>query len=248
MLQRSVFYPQLSTIIDGSKFFSQSFDTTTNVPALTFLCMQVCLEKHAEKINNPEFSGYREVFDRHTKLVAHRDELIKQVFRTMIRVGAYVFGGYLRDMVTGTKFNDIDIRVNSETEIQIFIAEILEFADIFKESKNIYPCFTCTNIRIQSRYQRNVWLDIDLTMDTVFTSNSFDFDVNMLKSTRPGKSLELINNQCNINDIFKNIMQKKFIILDDLGQPSYQHEIPSYYPIAKKTVAEILGLFQTLPK
>ena len=248
MSQTSSIISQFTTIVAGNKTFSPSFDTTTNVPALTFLCMEVYLKKHAGKFVNQIPSGYQDVVDRHLGLVAHREELIGKVFCTMKKVGAYVFGGYLRDMVAGIKFNDIDIRVKSDNEKQSFISEILEFADIFVENKNIYPCFTCTNIRVQSRCQRNIWLDIDLTLETnfelgckVYLHSSFDFDVNMLKSKSPDKSLKLINKHCNMPDIFKNISQKEFVILDKIGQPSFQHWISSFDMIAKKTADDIQG-------
>lgn len=195
---------------------SPTFDATQTIPSLQFIVMEQILRDHPEKSNDDRF--YR--FHKHQAL---RNEMIDVIFVFMRERSheGYIFGGYLRDQYANLKFNDIDIRFPSLPYAEMFIGDIISVFDILIVKKHYIGCFS---IRVQSHTNRKICVDLDVTFKYPGLVERFDFDVNMLKSSKPNETLSLMNDKCNLHSVLRNIAKKEFVVLDYYGAPTINHE------------------------
>jgi hypothetical protein len=136
----------------------------------------------------------------------------EKIVELVFECGGFVFGGYVRDMLSGAKNgNDIDVCFNNTSSMNEFIAKLAMTC-------SVKPCETETEVTdvLASKYGGKVvkleyaadqwWERIDILVGSIVQP---DFDVNMLMYNRNGISLAPWSGSLNIWKVISNIKNLK---------------------------------------
>ena len=210
----------------------QTFKTSPSVllhrvSPLSLKCVEVLMLQDAvgfKKITEEYFEGS---FTKVQVLYNAKQEMIGTIFfyLNFSFDDAYIYGTYVRNAFDKKISNEINICLQSNDDIMRFIKEISQYyqLDVFQKPEREY-----LTVCIQNIEHPEIVMEINLSCDPTMSGlkKDFDFDVNMLKISKPSlkiTSLELFNDKCNILDIINNIYHKKFIVLDANGAPTIKH-------------------------
>lgn len=133
------------------------------------------------------------------------NEIIEVIFACQ----GFVFGGYVRDMLSGDVPNDIDCCIPNYAR-EVFWKDLLNHFGSFtvtkmQDYKNLAKDFYGYNTLNKMSLQRIIVRDIqvDIVDHAAFMPNCPDCDVNMLKLTKTG--IELMDRSLNLASVLKNI-------------------------------------------
>jgi hypothetical protein len=94
-----------------------------SAPTLKELCVQHLLARD-ENIILTQTKEIRQSLDLELQRVEKKKMMINMIFCCLRDTGAYVYGGFLRDLLAAKPFRDIDIHFPNETSVQEYISEL----------------------------------------------------------------------------------------------------------------------------
>jgi hypothetical protein len=146
------------------------------------------------------------------------------------RIRGKIFGGYCRDKIALTVPKDIDVRFESSEDREAFIIQLLEEFDvIFMEKKNFcrYPelvRYQVTTILVVHREFRQIFIPMDLTVESDWINTRPDFDVNQLAITHMSGEVDFNMSYHNKCVLTKRILAGVLLVFDAKGVPNSDHD------------------------
>nr|WBF71032.1 hypothetical protein [Megavirus caiporensis] len=153
----------------------------------------------------------------------------------------YIFGGFVRDLLAGYTYSDIDIRFGRSEYIDLFIKYCIPNKYIVKKNYTTDNSISrysgkCIAVEIFTLNCPDIIIKLDCTyvfkdsyVMRIGGHDIFDLDVNSLalylskvNGNMTSKIIALSNIQ-NLPKIIKNCRKKKFIVLNKLGYPVISH-------------------------
>lgn len=157
------------------------------------------------------------------------------------RPPVYIFGGFVRDLLAGNIYTDIDIRFGRGKYIDLFIKYCMPNKYIVKKNYTIDNSISrysgkCISTEIFTRDSPNIIIKLDCTYlfkdsNIVYIDShiQFDLDVNSLAlylsivNGNLKSKIIALSNILNLPKIIKNCRKKKFIVLNKSGYSVKSH-------------------------
>ncbi|AZL89727.1 hypothetical protein QKC54_gp0195 [Megavirus baoshan] len=154
----------------------------------------------------------------------------------------YIFGGFVRDLLAGNIYSDIDIRFGRKQYIDLFIKYCVPDKYIVKKYYTVDNSISrysgkCITIDIFTQNNPNIIIELDCTfvfkdsyVKQIGGHDIFDLDVNSLAlflSKVNGNIISkiiVLSNILNLPKIIKNCRKNKFVILNKLGHAVMAHD------------------------
>lgn len=200
--------------------------------SLVSLCLFAAYSRYGDEFEK-KLSKFIPLEDLASALtfVKKKNEMIEKIKAVAYENDGKFFGGYVRDLHSRQTFNDIDIIFFNIEHHKIFIESIFEELNtiLLKTGpKYMSLGFGCTSLWVSLKEDPT----IHLKLDVVFAENAddgiqkftHDFDVNALVLTRTNNRFVGINPiGSTLGKTFRHLDQKRFFILDNLGQYTKDH-------------------------
>ncbi|XWV25507.1 hypothetical protein QJ856_gp0250 [Tupanvirus deep ocean] len=219
---------------------SENYSTTNRVSSLMTLCIDnlqrqnpYLIQKIITKMFDPTFDKSLNILKEKTELVVNALNrlLIKSICYTCKHDDyLYLYGGAIRDMLNDEKPHDYDVKVCSEKCAIKFINKLKEYYNVNIIRQHYIGCYS---FYVQHTNIPEVEIRFDVTYPTAFSNKNYDIDVNMLKFniSKYGNKVTainltnviLINDECNLKHVVRNIHRKQFVVLDNKGRPNTCH-------------------------
>ena len=145
--------------------------------------------------------------------------LILNVISIISKYDGKIFGGFIRDLLCGDRFNDIDIRFDNLRKYNLFKQNLHQFyaIDVIKtEKKYDFKCFSRIKIRDPLNFSAYVQIDVIFPSDTEninCRTIESDFDVNQLQLSNNKFDLCQTGKYLDYSKIIQNIKNKHFNVM-----------------------------------
>lgn len=168
------------------------------------------------------------------------NKMCKTIQKTLQSVSGAIFGGYIRDLFEQVDPTDIDVRFQSNGQLESFIAKICEMFNVvfFEKVRRVYLGNGDVNIKVITivvihKDHPDVYIPMDLTIESDWKGKHGDFDVNDL--TMIGKHIWCSSRSEHDKEVLRRRIMAKVLTPLDANGEAEPHHVRFNQCISRKT-------------